>query len=400
MAVKVINSATVREDAVAGYEKNKNGVMVPVFRGGMESNFNGGKDQMVMLNVKPEVANGDINELAYRAKNEREANAGKAKNAADAPSTAALEAFFGKYYIDLQRQTKEAGDLTSLIANEVTDFNMDKTVTVRDYEPFRGQMKTVSGVNDAVPLLQQNTGNTDTFSLEIKAVGWKDTLDNLLYNKFWSMDKVVKSAADAYTDAKNAATCGVIVGTTYAATQKKAFDATANCTPDELTYNTLLGAVKQIRGLKDIYTKRNIAIPSLSILCNSADTWQIENVIRGQLNANGGQARGSNRPALPIGSIIEYDQGINNGFTIGKELASFPGVTAGKCYLFVPGVMMIGNKRPLTMETGMGSPLELSTEERAWYGVFGGFYKQFLGTSFVGSTCGAGYGYIVEVALA
>ena len=93
MAVKVINSATVREDAVAGYEKNKNGVMVPVFRGGMESNFNGGKDQMVMLNVKPEVANGDINELAYRAKNEREANAGKAKNAADAPSTAALKRF-------------------------------------------------------------------------------------------------------------------------------------------------------------------------------------------------------------------------------------------------------------------------------------------------------------------
>jgi len=399
MAVKVINSATVREDAVAGYEKNKNGVMVPVFRGGMESNFNGGKDQMVMLNVKPEVANGDINELAYRAKNEREENAGKAKNAADAPSTAALEAFFGKYYIDLQRQAKEAGDLTSLIANEVTDFNMDKTVTVRDYEPFRGQMKTVSGVNDAVPLLQQNTGNTDTFSLEIKAVGWKDTLDNLLYNKFWSMDKVVQAAADAYTDAKNAATAGVIIGTTYDASQKQAYTAVSGQTADENRYDALLAGYKKLKGLKDIYTKRSIPVPSVSILCNSADTWALEGIIRGQLNENGGGARGSNRRALPINQIIEYDHGINDGFTIGKELASFPGVTAGKCYLFVPGVMMIGNKRPLTMETGMGSPLELSTEERAWYGVFGGFYKQFLGTSFVGATCGDGYGYIVEVAL-
>jgi len=353
-----------------------------------------------MLNVKPEVANGDINELAYRAKNEREENAGKAKNAADAPSTAALEAFFGKYYIDLQRQAKEAGDLTSLIANEVTDFNMDKTVTVRDYEPFRGQMKTVSGVNDAVPLLQQNTGNTDTFSLEIKAVGWKDTLDNLLYNKFWSMDKVVKAAADAYTDAKNAATAGVIIGTTYDTSQKQAYTAVSGQTADENRYDALLAGYKKLKGLKDIYTKRSIPVPSVSILCNSADTWALEGIIRGQLNENGGGARGSNRRALPINQIIEFDHGINDGFTIGKELVSLPGCTAGTVYMFVPGVMMIGNKRPLTMETGMGSPLELSTEERAWYSVFGGFYKQFLGTSFVGSTCGAGYGYIVEVKIA
>src|SRR5574344_1795137 len=144
MALKVINTASIQEESRAGYEKTKNSVLVPVFRGGMEANLNGGNELVSMLNIKPEIANGDINELAYRAKNEREENAGKAKNAADAPSTAALEAFFGKYYIDLQRQTKEAGDLTSLIANEVTDFNMDKTVTVRDYEPFRGQMKTVS----------------------------------------------------------------------------------------------------------------------------------------------------------------------------------------------------------------------------------------------------------------
>lgn len=400
MAVKVINSATVREDAVAGYEKNKNGVMVPVFRGGMEANLNGGNELVSMLNIKPEIANGDINELAYRAKNEREENAGKAKNAADAPSTAALEAFFGKYYIDLQRQAKEAGDLTSLIANEVTDFNMDKTVTVRDYEPFRGQMKTVSGVNDAVPLLQQNTGNTDTFSLEIKAVGWKDTLDNLLYNKFWSMDKVVKAAADAYTDAKNAATAGVIIGTTYAASQKQAYTTVAGQTADENRYDALLAGYKKLKGLKDIYTKRSIPVPSVSILCNSADTWALEGIIRGQLNENGGGARGSNRRALPINQIIEFDHGINDGFTIGKELVSLPGCTAGTVYMFVPGVMMIGNKRPLTMETGMGSPLELSTEERAWYSVFGGFYKQFLGTSFVGSTCGTGYGYIVEVKIA
>ena len=398
MELKVINSASIRDSAKNGYQKNDKGIMLPVFRGSMESNLNGGNELVQMLPVSPEVLNGDINELAYRARNEMIDN--KAKNAADSPSTAALDAFFAKYYIDLQRHTVESGDLTSVIANEVTDFNMDKTVTVRDYEPFRGKMKTVSGVNDAVPLIQQNTGNTDTFSIEIQAVGWKDTLDNQLYNKWFGMDKVVKAAGDAYTDAKNAKTCGVIVGTTYAATQKKAYDATANCTPDELMYNTLRDAAAQLRQLKDIYTQRKIAVPSIAILCNSADTWKIENVIRGQLEANGGGARGNIRSSLPISSIIEYDRGINDGFTIGKELISYPGVTAGKCYMFVPGVMMIGNKRPLTMESGMGSVLELSTEERAWYGINGGFYKQFLGTSFVGSTCGAGFGYIVEVTIA
>lgn len=397
MPVKVINSASVAAEATASYEKNKNGVMVPVFRGSRHANLNGGNELVTMLKVSDEITNSDLNTLAYKAKTELEAN--KTRNAAEAPSTSSLEAFFGKYFIDLQRQVKEAGDLTSLIANEFTDFNMSKTPSVRDYEPFRGQMKTISGVSDPVPLIVQNEGNLDTFSLEIKAVGWKDNLANLLYNQWFSMDKVVKAASDAYTDAKNAATCGVIVGTTFAASQKQAADATSGCTPDELTYNTLQKAVKLIRGLKDIYTSRKIPIPSLSILCNSADTWQIENVIRGQLNDNGGQARGSNRAALPISSIIEYDQGINNGFVLGKDTVSLPGVTAGKCYLFVPGVMMIGNKRPLTMESGMGSVLDLSTEERAWYGVFGGFYKQFLGTSFVGSSCGTGFGYIVEVTL-
>lgn len=395
--LKVINSATMRDEAVSGYEKNKNGIMVPCFRGGREANLNGGKDLAVMLNVKPEVANGNLNELAYRAKSSIEDQ--KAKNFADAPADSAITDFFGKYFIDLQRQTKESGDLTSLIANEATDLDMPKTPSVRDYEPFRGQMKTVSGENDAVPLIQQNTGNLDTFTLDIKAVGWKDSVANLLYNRWFSMDKVVKAAADAYVDAKNAATCGVIVGATYAATQKQAAIATSGLTLDEKTYETFLAAIKVLRGLKDIYRNRKIAVPTISVLCNSANTWQIENVIRGQLNGDGSSARLNNRPALEIGQIIEYDQGINDGFTIGKEVCAFPGVTAGKCYIFVPGVMMIGNKRPLTMEAGMGSPLELSTEERAWYAVFGGYYKQFLGSSLAGATCGAGFGYIVEVTL-
>jgi len=399
MAVKVINSATVCENARAEYEKNKNSVFVPVFRGDRFANMHGGSDLAVMLEVKPEVANGNINELAYRAKCELQKNE-KVKNAADAPSQTAMEAFFGKYFIDLQRMNKESGDLTSVIANETTDLSLPEHPNVRDYEPFRGQMKINSGVNDAVPLIQQNEGNLDTFDIAIHAVGWKDNLKNTLYNKWFTMDKVVKAANDAYTDAKNERGVGVIVSTTYAASQKQAFVTTAGNTADENRYDTILAAWQKLKTLKDVYTKRQIAIPSVSILCNSADTWGLTGVINGQLNNNSGQARGSNRQALPINQIVEFDHGINDGFTIGKEVASLPGCPVGTAYLFVPGVLMIANKRPLTLESSMGSALELSTEERAWYSIFGGFYKQFLGTSYAGSTCGAGFGYVVEVKIA
>lgn len=320
-------------------------------------------------------------------------------NAAQPPSAADLEAFIGKFFIDVTRRAIESPDLTSLIAAEQTNFEFPEIVSLRDVEKFRGIMGTIQGTGDAVPLIEQNTGNVDTVTMAMKAVGWKDSFKNMLYNKFFTMDKVVQAAVDADIDARNAATAGLIVGATYVASQQQAAIATSGLTLDEKTWETILAAVKKIRGLKDIQTSRLNAVPSLSILCNSADTWQIENVIRGQLNGNGSSARLNNRPALPISSIVEYDQGINNGFTIGKVTALFPGVTAGKCYLFIPGVLLVATKRPLTMETGRGSVLELSTEERAWYRVQGCYSKAALGSSFPGTSIGAGYGSIVEITI-
>lgn len=320
-------------------------------------------------------------------------------NAAQPPSAADLEAFFGKFFIDVTRRAIESPDLTSLIAAEQTNFEFPEIVSLREVEKFRGIMGTIQGTGDAVPLIEQNTGNVDTVTMAMKAVGWKDSFKNMLYNKFFTMDKVVQAAVDADIDARNAATAGLIVGATYVASNQQAAVTTSGLTLDEKTYETILAAVKKIRALKDIQTSRLNAVPSLSILCNSADTWQIENVIRGQLNGNGSSARTNNRPALPVSNIVEYDQGINNGFTIGKVTASFPGVTAGKCYLFIPGVLLVATKRPLTMETGRGSVLELSTEERAWYRVQGVFGKAFLGSSFPGTSIGAGFGSCVELTL-
>ena len=289
--------------------------------------------------------------------------------------------------------------MTSLIAREVTNLDFPELLYLRDLLKYRGKMATISGEKDAVPLIEQNTGNTNTLSLAIKAIGWKSSLKNMLYNQWFTMDKVVEAAVDADTDERNAATIGAIVAASFVASQKQAAVATSGLTLDEKTYETFLGAIKLLRGLKDVQTGKKVFVPSISVLCNSIDTFQIENVIRGQLNGNGSGVRANNRPALGISQILEYDGGINHGATVGLETLSYPGVTAGKCYLFIPGVALVANKRPLTMETGMGSVLELSQEERAWYRVQGTYLKDLLGSSYAGTALGASYGAIVEVTL-
>lgn len=382
--LKVYNT----ESLIAERKANAKLISAPLFEGTMFANkastqapakvFNSSKGAIEL--------NTEMEEIRHRV-----------VNAAQAPAAADIDAFFGKFYIDVTRRAMEAPDLTSLIAQESTNFEYPEIVNLRDVLPYRGKMGVVSGANDSVPLIEQHTGNVDTLTMNIKAVGWKDSLKNLIYNKFFTMDKVVQAAVDADVDARNAATAGLIVGSTYVASQSQAAVTTAGLTYDEKMYETILAAYKKLLALKDIQTARKISAPRVSILCNSADAWAIQNVINGQLNGNGTTARSANRPALPISTLIEYDQGINDGFTIGKETASFPGVTAGTFYLFVPGVLVVANKRPLTMETGRGTVLELSTEERAWYRVQGEYSKVFLGSSYPGTGVGAGYGYIVKV---
>lgn len=381
------------KESLAEARKQK-AVTAYVFQGGVKEVANA-KDRPAMVFRTEKTRDQNIEELEAM----RHELVKKIENAAQPPSQAELDAFFGKFFIEVTRQAMESPDLTGLIANEVTNFEFPEIVNLRDVKKFRGKMGLIQGTNDPVPLIEQNTGNTDTVSIYIKAVGWKDSLKNLLFNKFFTMEKVVQAAVDAYIDERNSATAGVMIGATYVASQQQAAVSTSGLTLDEKTYETILAAVKAMHNLKDPQTKKKNAVPGLAILCNSADTWQVENVIRGQLNGDGSTARVSNRPGLPIGQVIEYDGGINDGFVVGKETVSVPGVTAGKCYLFIPKVLDVLVKRPLSMETGRGSVLSLSTEERAWYMAQGEYTKDLLGSSYTGTSLGAGYGAVIEITL-
>lgn len=402
------NPKILDRDGLKEYRlKNKTASNVAIFSGNADENLkdNGaqviGKELVVpMTNAVWEGSEGyvklwgEIKALQNKAREEM------STNAAQAPSSATLEELLQKVFIDVTRRRQETGDLTNLIASESTDFDWPETINLRDLFDYVGEMQVISGSNDSVPLIEQALGVTDTLTMQILALGWKDSLKNLLFNKLRTIEKVNKAAVNAYTDQRNARTVGVIVGASYAASQKQAADATSGATYDVLMYNTIRKAIKLLRGLKDVQTKEKIAVPSITLLCNSADRWDIERTINGQLGSGNGTIGSLNMQSLPIDTIIEYDHGITHGKKWGKKTLSFPGVTQGKAYLFVPGeAFFVAVKRPLTMETGRGSVLQLSTEEKAWYAVQAEHYKDFLGSSYPGTNVGAGFGYIVEVTL-
>jgi hypothetical protein len=394
---------------------DKKATVVEMFKGNSKHNLGShDADSFGRMIVEPSQAiyNGSAGEAKLMAEIEQlqklikkdigyklSADEAKKFNAAQYPGQTAVEALLGKVYIDITRRAQGSGDLTSLFATEANDPNSDATVNVNYFYQYIGKFGQISGTNDSINLIEQKLGGTDTFNQAIYALGWKDTLQNMLFNKVHDMAKVNQAAADADADNRNNAIIGTIVGATYVASQKEAADTTGT-TFDVKNYNTMRKAIKKLRSLDDPQTSRNIVVPQISILCNSLNTWDIQRVISGQLGSAGGVNNAQNLQALPISNIIEYDQGITDGYTYGKDTLSFPGVTAGKCYMFVPNeYMFVMNKRGLTLETGMGSTLQLSTEERAWYRVFGVWMKDFLGSSYPGTSLGAGYGSIIEVTL-
>lgn len=395
---RIINKESLKKINV----DNQKSDIVRIFKGGMEANKANAQVQTFGESMRVPMTGTQYegSEGHARLWNEIE-DLQKKMNAAQAPDADTLAALVGKIFIDVTRRSQEAGDLTSLFANEMTDLNAPEDVNLRNILDYVGKMETISGANDSVPLIEQNLAATDTVSMVIKATGWKTSLANILYNSLHTLEKVNRAVVNADTDARNGAIIGAIVGATFVASQKQAADATNDSTLDYKLYQTLLKAMKKLRGLKDNQTGRKIAVPAISILCNSVDSFDIQRVINGQLTNGGanGTLTTSNMQALPITNIIEYDQGITDGKTWGKETLDFPGVTAGKCYMFVPKeYLFVMNKRPLTMETGTGSVLQLSQEERAWYRVFGVYMKDFLGSSYPAAGT-AGFGAIIEITL-
>jgi len=404
MISTILNARTLAEQLAA----RKASTVGAIYQGTKEQNLDAAAPQTWGRQILVPVSNaqytgsdGEARLLAEIRGMQRKIEA-KIHNAANPPSSAELTALVGAMFIDITRRYQEKGDFTGLIATERTDPNFPKSVTLQDFYKYIGTFMPIQGTGDAVPLVQQLLGETTSVLMAIRALGWSTNLANMLYNSVHEITKVNDAVAEAYTDMRNSLVIGAIVATAFVASQRVAFVANANQTYDENLYNAFRWGIKKLKRLRDNLTNRPISTaPGILCLCNSQDSWDIMRVINGALGGAGGAARGFNRAALPINQLIEYDQGATDGFTYGKKTLSFPGVTQGKAYLLVPGYAYVLNKRGLTLETGVGSVLQLSQEDRAWYCVQTEFLRDLLGSSYSAPPAGheAGYGAIVEINL-
>ena len=391
--MKVINAEVQAE------EKFKNGYTreAKVYKGNAVTNA-ASKEVDVWGNevFKVGSAKWKNSEGRFKLYNEIHEMQGKLVNSATTPTPTELAAYYAKLFIDVQRLMDDMLDVTPLICNVIRREDAQELSYIRDYLPFIGKEKVISGTNDNVPLIDQKSASVGQIQLYIKAFGWKDSIKNLAFNPIPVLQKVTEAAAIIALDNKNNDIISPIVSATYGAKHSQSADSTGT-TFDLKMYNTLRQARKTLgKLLHPMYTNKLVSsmpqyASQIGILCHPSNLWDIQRV------ANGFTAGGfvQDVSALPIGNIIPYAGGIQNGETWGEETLSLPGVTVDTAYMFIPDQAMMLIKRDAVLETGTGSVLELSTEERSWHSIRGIHTDYLLG----GCATNTGKGCIVKIAL-
>ena len=86
-------------------------------------------------------------------------------------------------------------DITPFIANVIKDENAQEIVNVRDYLPFIGKEKIISGTNDKVPLIDAKTASVETMTLYVRAFGWKASVKYYAFAAMNVLQKVTEAAA-------------------------------------------------------------------------------------------------------------------------------------------------------------------------------------------------------------
>ena len=392
--MKIYNKETMIAEKIA----NKDTRRIAAFQGSMNENIRmsnaelfAGTESLIQMATPKWVDSPEYNKLWNQIKTLKE----KVVNQNSVPSN--LAGLIQLLFVDVTRRVMEIPDLTSVVNIETTNFDYPESVTLREIYKYRGVMEPMALENDSVPLIEQYSGATDHADMIGYGIGWKDTLKNLLYNSLFDMQKVLQAVAEAYVDRRNDLIFGNIFSVAFHTSQRVHRVNTAAPFDTDL-YDTLRNAYVTIKQLLDPQNGKIISIPSLALLCHPSRRWEMERVIRGYLETGGANnGTGQIRSALPIDEIVEY---AGDSYTWGKNSIVYAGCPVNKAYLFVPRMYSYTLvKRPLTMEVGRGSVLQLSTEERAWYMVQTQYGRDLMGSSWPGTSLPGGYGAIVEISL-
>lgn len=197
-----------------------------------------------------------------------------------------------------------------------------------------------------------------TARIRTYSTGFEYTKKMIDFNETFNVELLNKSMGEAYNALLNHLHLYPIIGYTYKAANKTAFQGGEGDPVWLGMYKTFVQAVKDTRTAKR---------PGTVLLANSADAMDIEMALRG-----GHQIEGSIYPAIPgINSIIYYDGWET---TVGKKHYEYKGVESGKAYLIRPkrGFKEL-IKRDYTIETGNKDVSRLVEEQIVAYcyrGVF------------------------------
>ncbi len=197
-----------------------------------------------------------------------------------------------------------------------------------------------------------------TARIRTYSTGFEYTKKMIDFNETFNVELLNKSMGEAYNALLNHLHLYPIIGYTYKAANKTAFQGGEGDPVWLGMYKTFVQAVKDTRTAKR---------PGTVLLANSADAMDIEMALRG-----GHQIEGSIYPAIPgINSIIYYDGWET---TVGKKHYEYKGVESGKAYLIRPkrGFKEL-IKRDYTVETGNKDVSRLVEEQIVAYcyrGVF------------------------------
>lgn len=395
--MRVVNAATIAEEKV----KNGEVRIAKVYAGTAEQNR---KEETVRVYGEERYKVGSSkwkNSAGYHDLwRDIYASQQKVMNSATPPTPTELAAYFAKLFIDVQRQMDDLLDITPMVANVVKADNAQEISYIRDWLPFVGKEKIISGTNDKVPLMDMKTATTEQIVQYVRAFGWKASVKTMAFAPMNVLQKVTEAAARIATDYKNAQIMDPINAVTFGTKHTIAADGTGT-TFDLKVYNTIRKARKKLGALiHPMYTNRLVStmagFNAPGILCHPNNLWDLQRVLTGF--TAGGFVQ--DVAPLPIGDVIPYACGLQHGDVWGEETLSLPGVTENKAYMFIPGQAMIVDKRDVTLEVGAGSVLELSTEERSWHRISGTNTSYMIGGADTSNgAAGTGKGTILEINL-
>lgn len=251
-------------------------------------------------------------------------------------STANLKDLLRKVTLDVELGREEVQLLYNIIYDTITDSNLPQVLDAK-WALYGNCIFLEHIEGDEIKFGSLSAENGPTARIQTYTSGFEYTKEMIDFNQTFNVEILNKSMGQAFNALLNHMHLYPIIGSTYKAANKTAFQGKTDDPVWLGIWKTLNQAIKDA-----VIAKR----PGTILLASSADQTDIEMAIRG-----GHQLEGSIYPSIAgISSVVYYD---GWSVKVGKKNYEYKGVTPGTAYLIRPkrGFKELV-KKDLTTETG------------------------------------------------